>query len=142
MLTDIKKFAVPGLSIIIGVFLLWTLAFPDVHSPAGGWITLGPPDPSAIFPLDAPTLVSWNESIHKWMNASTPKRSLIERPIFTVPPYSYSTHGDGKVVVLMGLTKGSQDLFSGVQNFHQKVFYNRLDYANHQGNSFQLRMLM
>jgi hypothetical protein len=42
-------------------------------------------------------------------------------------------HGNGKVGVLMGSTENSYGVFSGVQNFHWKVFYNRLDYANHQG---------
>jgi hypothetical protein len=35
--------------------------------------------------------------------------------------------------MLMGLTAESLAPFAEVENVHRKIFYNRLDYANHQG---------
>jgi hypothetical protein len=60
---------------------------------------------------------------------------VVQRPVFDPPPLNFATEGNGKVVVLMGLTTESLLLFSEVENFHRKLFYNRFDYASQHGTS-------
>jgi hypothetical protein len=88
---NLQRTVITSLSILTGLFLLWTIAYPDGNAPADALVSLGPPGPSRIFSVDAPVLVSRNESISKWMNASMPRKALIERPSFNDPPISYST---------------------------------------------------
>jgi len=132
MVTFVQGAASSVLPFILGVFLLWTLASPHFNTSDPGWLSLGPPGPSLLSSAIAEAMRNRDESI-KWIARSVPKKPVIERPLLDQIPLTYSTTGKGKVVCLMGMTSNVIDLFSKVERFHHKAFYNRLDYANHQG---------
>jgi hypothetical protein len=137
MVIPAKRLIVQSLSIISAIFLIWTLVHSDGSSPRTDPL-FAPPETRASLNT---SFAGLNESVPKWIMESIPKGQVIERQIFDSPPFNYLTHGNGKVVLLMGLTVESLAHFSEVENVHRKIFYNRLDYANHQGTLRLCRLI-
>jgi hypothetical protein len=141
MFTNVRSLVILSLSLVCGVSLLWTLT----HLNKGRQLIDGlfaapminPSESSSSSPIFVAGLNNWTDED---VELPSPEK-VVQRPVFDHPPLDFSTEGDGKVVVLLGLTTESLSTFSEVQNFHQKLFYNRFDYATQLGASLSARLM-